>query len=278
MLLTLFQNLCMPNPPIIAEKSKIAKAFNRAATSYSNAASLQRGIGYKLLQFARGYLNTPTRVVDLGSGDSYFSKILANKFPKTPIFSLDLAYVMLNYNLMQSQFPKIKRICTDFDCLPLGDHSIDLIFSSMSMQWSLNLNDTLAESYRILRPDGVLLLAMPCQGTLLELQVSMKTVDPSCQVNYFLPAGSIESELRQVGFALCTKHQQSMQHYYHQFINILYNFRATGTNCIKFNNSNPNLSKRYITRISTAYETYRNHQDQLPVSYEISYFIAKKPT
>ena len=62
---------------------------------------------------------------------------------------------------------------------------VDLIFSSLAVQWCADFAAVLSEAYRVLQPGGVLAFASLCVGTLYELRDSWRQVDGLVHVNRF---------------------------------------------------------------------------------------------
>ncbi len=64
----------------------------------------------------------------------------------------------------------VRRVCADVAVLPFADVQLDLIFSSLCLQWVPDLPVALAEFRRVLRPGGLLLFTSFGPDTLLELR------------------------------------------------------------------------------------------------------------
>ena len=63
------------------------------------------------------------------------------------------------------------------DNLPIPSNSIDFIFSNLTIQWSLDLNLTIKEFCRVLKPNGLLLFSTLGVDTFYELKTAFKAVD-----------------------------------------------------------------------------------------------------
>jgi len=57
---------------------------------------------------------------------------------------------------------KITRVIGSYNAMKLKDSSIDCIVSIGALHYSENLESTFAESYRVLKPGGVLIASEPC--------------------------------------------------------------------------------------------------------------------
>jgi malonyl-CoA O-methyltransferase len=165
------------------DKKQVAASFGRAASSYDNAAHLQRDIGSELLRQIPCDLK-PQVVVDLGCGTGYFSDALRRRFPAAKIIALDLAEGMLQFAQRQREL-SAAYLCADAESLPLQTGCVDLIFSSLAIQWCENLRVLFSELQRVLSPNGHALLATLGPETLSELRHAWRQVDDYVHVNQF---------------------------------------------------------------------------------------------
>ena len=127
---------CFPACSILA-------AFSRAAASYDAVAGLQRTVGDRLLEQLPANL-VPRRWLDLGCGTGHFSRALAARYPQAEGLALDLAEGML-----QQARPAGGAqgwIAADAESLPLRDGCVDLIYSSLVLQWCADFPRVLAEA------------------------------------------------------------------------------------------------------------------------------------
>lgn len=151
---------------------QLRRSFGRAAANYSAIAVLQREVESRLLE-QLDYLEAkvPARIVDLGCGPGRASAAMKKRWPKSEVIAVDVALPMLREVPRQTRFWRpIKRVCADAARLPFADQSLDLVFSSLCLQWVDDLPAALDELRRVLRPDGLLLFATFGPDTLIELR------------------------------------------------------------------------------------------------------------
>lgn len=79
-----------------SDKQRIARAFNRAAKHYDEAAVLQQRVGDQLLERLDLVKLSPTVVLEVGAGTGLQTKGLLRRYGKAQIIALDLAPEMLN--------------------------------------------------------------------------------------------------------------------------------------------------------------------------------------
>ncbi|AOY90107.1 malonyl-[acyl-carrier protein] O-methyltransferase BioC [Marinobacter salinus] len=174
---------------MIAEKSDIARGFGRARATYESASRLQRFMGNTLLQRLEllPVSESPMRILDLGSGTGWFTRKLQACYPTSLVTGADLSHGMIQQAKVAS-VPDIHWLVADAENLPLPEHSFDLIFSNLMIQWCDDPGQVLRECRRLLRPAGRLMMSTLLDGTLRELRQAWAEADPGQEhVNRFQP-------------------------------------------------------------------------------------------
>ena len=134
----------------------IARNFSRAAASYDQMAMVQQEIGNRLFDRLAYIKLKPKIMLDLGSGTSFFAKMLREKYPNALLLNVDIAEGMLQF-AKGNVFTKDQYyIGADAATLPLQNNSVDLIFSNCTLEWILTPEKALQEIKRILKPGGLL--------------------------------------------------------------------------------------------------------------------------
>ena len=158
----------------------IRHAFSRAAGSYDAAAALQHEVEARLLE-SLDYLEDrqPRAVLDLGCGPGRAAMAMRQRWPRARVLAVDLALPMLHAaKLSSSKLPwwrlrkPVERICADARALPFADNTVDVLFSSLCLQWVEDLPAVFAGFRRVLRPGGLLLLSSFGPDTLHELRAA----------------------------------------------------------------------------------------------------------
>ncbi len=160
------------NGPPSFDHRQLRRNFGRAAGRYAEVAVLQREVEARLLE-QLGVLEekVPARILDVGSGPGRASGAMKKRWPKSEVIALDLALPMLREVPKQTRFWRpIRRVCAEATQLPLADGSVNLIFSSLCLQWVPDLPAALSEFRRVLREDGLLLFSTFGPDTLIELR------------------------------------------------------------------------------------------------------------
>ena len=122
----------------------------------------------------------------------------------------DVADIWTPGDVLGGRFKSIGRIIleSDSEVLPLKEESLDLAVSALAFQFVNDLPGVLAQIRRALRPDGLLLAALPGGDTLTELRQSFAAAEAECEggvsprVAPFADLRDIGQLLQRAGLAL----------------------------------------------------------------------------
>lgn len=260
--------------PVGMDKKKIAQSFSRAASTYDSVAQLQRDVGTELLMKLPNELPVNSRILDLGSGTGFFTRKLAQQYPQSQVLGLDLAEGMLQFS-RQSAPETIQWLCSDAELLPLADNSVDLIFSSLAIQWCNNLPQLMRELSRVLTSAGRVFIATLGPKTLHELKSAWKFVDDYVHVNHFQASAELVSALQVNDLQLEQLHEREHVLYFARLTDLTRELKALGAHNINAGQSEGLTSRTRLQSFKNAYETFRNEQG-LPASYDLLYLTAHK--
>lgn len=99
-------------------------------------------------------------IADLGAGNGYFAIPMA-KQSKDTLYAVDIEpkmLEMLRENARKEQVKNITYVESDFDPIQLEDHSVSKVMISFVMYEVPDINKTLSEIRRILKPGGTMLI------------------------------------------------------------------------------------------------------------------------
>ena len=256
----------------VPDKRLIAASFSRAATTYDQAATLQRRVGANLL--ARLPLDfAPVDIVDLGCGTGYFSRALASHY-RQPVLGLDLAEGMLGHARKHSP-GQLGWVAGDAEALPLRSGSQDLVFSSLALQWCAQLQMALAEAWRVLRPGGCLAFNTLLEGSLYELREAWQAVDDHVHVNRFKPQDELEQLLAAAGFAgwRCEIEQHVL--YYPKLVELTRELKSLGANNINPGRPGGLGGTTRLRKLTAAYDIFRSEQG-VPATWQVAQVLMFK--
>ena len=190
-----------PGPPPLPEKRWVGRSFSRAASDYDRVAALQRQVGERLLARLAEIPFSPKAILDVGAGTGYCTARLAEAFPGAELLALDIAEGMLRtLRGRQGLRARVFGVCGDGESLPLRARSVDLVFSSLALQWCHDLPAVLAGFRRVLRPGGAVCFSTFGAATLRELRAAWAAADGYSHVNAFVSQAAVEAALAGAGF------------------------------------------------------------------------------
>lgn len=161
----------------------VRRAFSGAAASYDSHAVLQREIADRLLAHLNFTKIEPKRILDVGCGTGYFTRLLREKFRRAEIVALDLSesMVLATRNGHARRMPwhgRTRHVAGDAADLPLRSERFDLVCSNLAMQWLPDPQVMLTEMRRVLAPGGLMLFSTFGRRTLGELRHALAEIDP----------------------------------------------------------------------------------------------------
>ncbi|MEH6589170.1 MAG: malonyl-ACP O-methyltransferase BioC [Halioglobus sp.] len=258
----------------IAAKSAVADSFSRAAKQYDSAAQLQRDVGAHLLEEVDKISDYPAVVLDLGCGTGYFQPQLQRRFPQAHYLGLDLARGMVEY--AREHFPQAQSwLVADAETLPLAAHSVDLIFSSLAVQWCHNPHQLYAELARVLKPGGRCVFTSLGPDTLKELRAAWATVDTHQHVNDFHPAQLLEQAAAATpGVSLSLRSELFIMQY-SRVRELLDELKTLGAHNMNRGRQTGLTGRRALQGMLQAYESCR-HNEKLPATYDVLFGVLEK--
>ncbi|MCS5591753.1 MAG: malonyl-ACP O-methyltransferase BioC [Gammaproteobacteria bacterium] len=248
--------------------SAVRSAFNKASSQYNAHAFLQKEVATRLdskLDVIAGNSNV---IVDLGAGTGLLSQNLIKRFPDSQLICLDFAQASLNNN------PSKNKLCADANHLPLADNSVDIVISSLMMQWCPDLKQLFCEIHRVLKNDGLILFSTFGPDTLKELKKSWSVVDDQIHVNTFTDMHDIGDQMLGAGFQSPVMEMEKLTLTYQTVTDLLRDLKAIGAQTVDAR-SRSLMGKDKFQLMIKMYESYRT-EGKLPATYEVIYGHAWK--
>jgi malonyl-CoA O-methyltransferase len=271
----------------------VRRAFSRASGGYASAAKLQAEIEARLLEsldyYAEGRdlgAHTPALVVDLGCGPGHAAHAMQQRWPKAQVLALDLALPVLRLQtavpagfvetLKRRFAPTPARICADARALPLADHSVDLLFSNLCLQWIEDLPAVFAGFRRVLKPNGMLALSTFGPDTLYELRGAFAAADAVPHVSPFASIAQFGDALIAGGFRNPVLDRDELVTRYRDLPALMRELRAIGATNALHARRHTLTGKSRFAAAANAYEAYRD-DERLPATWEVMTALAWAP-
>ncbi len=263
-------------------KRAIRQAFDRAAARYDASAFLQQEIARRLDEHLDGMKFAPELILDAGCGTGYGIPLLRARYPKSRQIALDLAPAMVRETLRQhgetgwrallKRFTssRLAPLCADLERLPLARQSVDMLWSSLALQWT-DPATVFKEARRVLKPGGLILFATFGPDTLKELRAASADLDGHAHVNRFIDMHDLGDALVQAGFGGPVMEMETLTLTYTELRGLLADLKGIGAHTVVDNPRRGLMGKAAWKRLRENYEAHRRPDGQLPATYEVVY-------
>lgn len=257
----------------------VRHAFGRAASTYTQAAALQREVESRLLE-QLAYLDdrVPERVLDLGSGPGTASAALKAKWGRqSDIIAMDLALPMLRETRAKSRFWRpIHAVQADAQALPFADGAFDLVFSSLCLQWVADLPRALGELRRVMREGGLLVFSTFGPDTLVELREAYAQAGFKPPLSPFAAIQQVGDALVAQGFRNPVIERDSYTLTYADTATLMRELKAIGATDARADRPRGLAGKNRHRAVAAAYEALRR-EGVLPSTWEVVTAMAWAP-
>ena len=266
--------------------AEVRRAFDHAAASYDAHAVLQREVCDRLLERLDFISLQPGRVLDVGTGTGYGLAHLRARYADAELCALDIAPAMLaaaRARLPQSTWAQralgrlaaspsrlTHLVCADMERLPLAPNSMNLVWSSLALQWAHDLEATLKGFHQALAPGGLLMFATFGPDTLKELRAAFSAIDDAPHVNRFIDLHDIGDMLIHAGFASPVMEMEMLTLTYADLKALMRDLKGIGAHNAAANRRRGLLGKSAWARLEQAYEAHRL-EGRLPATFEVIY-------
>ncbi len=266
--------------------AEVRRAFDHAAASYDAHAVLQREVCDRLLERLDFMTLQPARVLDVGTGTGYGLAHLRTRYAEADLYALDIAPAMLHAararlpqpgwarrvlsGMLPRSGPQHHVLCADMDRLPLAASSVNLIWSSLALQWAHDLDATLRGFQQVLAPGGLLIFATFGPDTLKELRTAFAAIDDAPHVNHFIDLHDIGDMLVNAGFSSPVMEMDMLTLTYTDLKTLMRDLKGIGAHNAATARRRGLLGKSAWSRLQQAYEIQRL-DGRLPATFEVIY-------
>lgn len=267
--------------PARLDKNLVAESFSRAAKTYNQHARLQSVVSENLLSRSRQQTQgcRVENVLDLGCGTAQMRAGLTRCYPHAEYFGLDIAEGMLaeaQCTAGSAGRDQGSWICADAEELPLASNSIDLVFTSLAIQWCQDLDRLFAELHRVLRVGGWCFFATLGPGTLEELRRAWLAVDDKTHVNQFIPITNVSESICNAGLIEMQLEQQMQVMRYQELRELTGELKGIGAHNVNEGRPTGLMGRSAVRQLRAAYENQRE-EGMLPATYQVIYGAVRKP-
>jgi malonyl-CoA O-methyltransferase len=166
-------------------------------------------------------------------------------------------------------------LAADAEGLPFADASIDLIYSSMAVQWCQQLPLLFSEIKRVLKPGGQFVFSTLVEGSLAELKLAWQSVDGYVHVNQFMSALHWQQTIEAVDLAIDSLAVHSHRLSYQKLGQLTSELKAIGAHNMNDGRPKGLMGRKAYQQLHAGYEVFRDDGGKLPATYEVLYGVVK---
>ncbi|MES2355763.1 MAG: malonyl-ACP O-methyltransferase BioC [Pseudomonadota bacterium] len=272
------------NGRLIPDQRHLRRQLEQAASSYENAAFLQREVADRMFSRLEYIKLEPSRILDAGCRTGNSTRQLASRYNKALIVAMDIAQNMLRAG--RNQHPWWKRhlplmsnstqyLCGNLENLPLAANSIDLAWSNLALQW-FDLERSIAEAHRVVTTGGLFMFSTFGPDTLKELRNAFSGIDQYEHVNRFIDMHDIGDVLVHAGFADPVMDMEIITVTFDDLTAITRDLKSLGERNHLAGRRPGLMAPKRWQEVKERYESFRR-EGKLPVTIEVIYGHAWKP-
>ena len=253
----------------VMEQNSVTRRFSKASQSYHQAATVQQQVGRNLLAY--NPLRKSAVTLDLGCGPGTFAPQL--KAISEQLIAVDLSADMLRQCVVNE--PLAIPLQADAQQLPLPDESVDLIFSSLAIQWMPDSASVFKEVHRILKPGGFMVFSTVCEGSLWQLKKAWRQIDTFDHVNRFASRVDIERAAEEARLQKAIGVIRPHTFWYDDIRHLFASIRDVGANTVLGAQRKGLMGRKTWQSFIREYESFRS-EEGLPLTYQIYYGVISK--
>jgi malonyl-CoA O-methyltransferase len=246
----------------------VAERFSKAAPRYDKLAAIQRTIAQQGLQ------NLPAQLVgnalDIGCGTGVHTESL-NACGLHAV-GVDIAQGMLA--LAGTNYPHLTFKLGSAQALPIASRSIDVVFSSMALQWANCLHSVAEEVHRVLKRDAIAEMAIMVSGSFEELTHARKLAQLPTAITPLPTADGWNRAFRGVGLAVKRVITRDYVDSHRDIMSLLRSVKGVGAG--ETGKQQKALSRQDIKKLSMAYHNIYGEAGRLPLTYRVCHFRLEK--
>ena len=236
--------------------------------SYEELGVVQRTVAGKLSRCLPA--TTPKRILEIGCGSGFLTRILVDMYPEAEIVALDLSKQMIAFAASENAGAGVEWQHIDFLDY-VSSEPFDLIVSSSSLHWLPNLTNAFIKIKSLLTEGGTCIFSAMLKDTFIELQQCRAAVAPSSKPRVVLPLidefiTAIRNAQLSIDFSQKEKEEITYQHGY-EFLKVINRMGVSGTAA-----QDQILNLSQLIKLAKLYEQYfKTPEGRIKVSYDVGY-------
>ena len=266
----------MSAPPQLFDRRLLRLRRLRAVRTQDDAAFLIDTLVERLVERLDEIKRSFARILVLGSHGGRLAARVRAQAPHAVVVETDPVRPQLGQAGL--------RVVCDEEALPFGGAAFDAVMSCGVLHWVNDLPGTLAQVAACLRPDGLLLAAMPGGGTLGELREALLAAETeveggaSPRVAPFVDVRDAGALLQRAGFALPMVDRDRIDVAYGSPLTLLRDLRAMGQGTVLRDRRPGPLRRATLARACALYaERFGDDAGRVRATFDILFLTAWKP-
>lgn len=267
----------MTNPPEIFDRALLRTRRNKAAANIASVDYLLKFANEDILDRLSVIMRDFPVALNLGCHHGELSTHLMALSSIDKVYSQDQSFEML------SKAPGIRIHC-DEELLPFAPESLDLVVSSLSLQFANDLPGTLLQIKRCLKADGAFIAALLGGASLAELRHVFLMAEEelyggvSPRIAPFADVRDMGHLLQRAGFTLPVTDREIVKVRYPSAMHLMKELQAMGaSNCLT-NRSRAHNTKALFDKVNELYaQHYASEDGRITAQFEIIYLMGWAP-
>lgn len=265
--------------PVSLSRQSCLRAFETVASCYENADVVAQTTGEELLSRLDLVARPPAVIIDVGAGSGRHVGPLLRRYPNARLVLLEPCASLLDrfkpglIDRLRWR-SRITRLHGFAESIEIDDASVDLVFANQSLQWC-ELEPTLAEFRRILRPSGLLSFATVGPDTLHELRVAWQQVcgpeAAESRLHRFLDMHDLGDALIQAGFSEPVMDMDYLTLTYADAQAMFVDLRSCGARNARSDRPRALTGKALFNQYVEKLNAQRDSSGRIPLTFELVY-------
>lgn len=262
------------------DRNRVRQNFSRQAGEYERHAGIQRRVAQRLAGLLDGLDWPYGPVLEIGCGTGFLSRSLVRLCGGAPLILSDLAHPMTCCSA--AVLPRAAAVDADAEALPFAAARCGLVASASVFQWVNSLPAALAEADRVLRPGGVLALALFGERTLFELRSAHRAaVDESgaFRPSHVLDFPGLDDLRRALGGSTLNPLQlfsEDERELHRDVAELLRGLKGIGAANAASDRPTGLARRDVMQRMQQIYQSSYGRSGEIPATYEVLYLLARK--
>lgn len=253
-------------------RQRVKGAFSKSASSYNEAAILQKEIVSRLIAKLKVLQSDAMRsVLDVGSGTGLACHTLSDMFGRNSYHAFDFSHEMLRFAQQANKNISQQSVCGDVVALPYQKEIFDVVFSASTYQWCNDLNSAFSNALYVLKENGLFIFSSFGPGTLKELRYCFNQVDNEMHVSSFVDIQQHGDTMLAAGFYAPVIESESITVEYNSPLQLLSDLRATGATNHLEGRKRGLMSRSRLQAMLEEYEKLALGNGKYPATYKVIY-------